>query len=158
MVTSSWCQRRNPTLSLSLPTRSPKMSLALFHITSRANNHALISLVIRSRALNTGTVNPSSQTSSKVRPQAEPESSSDDQKDSTLKSETKKEHSIAERDAALLAKLQDMEGGAGAVDEKEWNGLAKSVKDNMVRILAILMLPIVTDSCNVSWHSQFRYI
>jgi hypothetical protein len=39
---------------------------------------------------------------------------------------------MAEKDAELMAKLQGMDGGAGAVEEKEWNGLAKGVKDNMV--------------------------
>ncbi|KAF7984771.1 hypothetical protein HWV62_11748 [Athelia sp. TMB] len=38
---------------------------------------------------------------------------------------------IAERDAALMAKLQDMDGGRGAVEEKAWNGMARNVKENM---------------------------
>lgn len=42
---------------------------------------------------------------------------------------------IAERDAALAAKLGDMEGGSGAVEEKEWNGMSRNVKANMVGIV-----------------------
>lgn len=45
---------------------------------------------------------------------------------------------IAERDAALMAKLQDMDGGRGTVEEKEWNGMARNVKENMVCVSDVL--------------------
>lgn len=44
----------------------------------------------------------------------------------------KRKQTVAEQDAALMATLQDMDGGGGAVEEKEWNGMARNVKENMV--------------------------
>lgn len=45
---------------------------------------------------------------------------------------SKPKQTVAERDAALMVMMQDMDGGSGAVEEKEWNGMARNVKENMV--------------------------
>lgn len=48
-----------------------------------------------------------------------------------------KAKSLAEKDAELLAKMEGRDGGQMAVEPGQWNGLAKNVKDNMVRFHAL---------------------
>lgn len=43
----------------------------------------------------------------------------------------KRKQTVVERDAVLMATLQDIDGGGAAV-EKEWDGMVRNVKENMV--------------------------